>query len=376
MPSLKHVVIIAGEESGDIHAAALVTELKERQPTLKITGMGGPHLLRVGVPLVSNLAEYGVAGVSDVFRYFPRIRRAFLDLVEHLKSQKPDLLILVDYPGFNLRLATAAKKLNIKVLYYISPQIWAWKASRIHRIKASVDHMAVIFPFEKKIYEKAGVPVSFVGHPLVHALNHRLKIKPTRATFNLPENKRLLALLPGSRHHELERHMPILIDSAQQLLERYPNLHVVVPVAECMPIEKVATYFKHTSIPHTLLKGKAIEAAYLSDAVVVSSGTASLECALLEKPMCIIYQSTWLTSILASKLIKVNYLGLCNVLQERMIVPELLYYDCNAPAIVKLISTYLDAPTQTKPASLTELKISLSEEKADCKLVDLVLQAL
>ena len=168
MQQAKRIVIVAGEESGDLHAASFVRQLKENNPGLHLSGIGGQHMQNAGVHLISDLARFGVTGLSEVIRHLRVIRRAFKDIKAHLIATKPDLLVLVDYPGFNLRLAKFAKHtLGIKVLYYISPQIWAWKAGRIHTIRDCVDQMAVILPFEKNIYEAAGVPVSFVGHPLV-----------------------------------------------------------------------------------------------------------------------------------------------------------------------------------------------------------------
>jgi lipid-A-disaccharide synthase len=375
MQKAKHIVIIAGEESGDIHASVLIKQLKTAHPNIRISGIGGKHMQEAGAELISDLARYGVTGFTEVVRYLNIIRKAFNAIKHHLETQKPDLLILVDYPGFNLRLAKYAKKeLGLKILYYISPQIWAWKANRIHAIKECIDRMAVILPFEKSIYERAGVPVSFVGHPLVEKMSLTTDTISSRATLKLPLDAQIFALLPGSRSHEIERHMPVLRDTARLVHQKDPNIHFVIPIAGTINPEKITAYFLEMKLPITFIKGKAIECMSAADFVIVASGTASLECALLEKPMCIIYKSSFLTYHMAMLLIKVKFLGLCNLLVNKMMVPEFLQYDCNAIELYRYISDFHQDLSQ--PAKminqLSALKESLSSNKSDCTLFELV----
>ncbi len=375
----KHIVIVAGEASGDLHAASLVRALKKTDPTITFTGIGGQHMQDADVPLLSDLARFGVTGITEVLKHLKTIKRAFRAVQKHLQETKPDLLILVDYPGFNLRLAKYAKKqLGLKVLYYVSPQIWAWKAGRIKRIQASVDHMAVIFPFEKKIYEDAKVPVSFVGHPLTKSLS--LKQTISRQDLNLPEGKPILAILPGSRINEIERHMPTLHETATRLKTRHPDLEIAVPVANTLDPNYVKKFWKSGAPCHFIQGQKAIDVARVCDAIVVASGTASLECALLEKPMCIIYKVGYVAYLAASVFLKVQYVGLCNLLMNQMTVPELLQYDFNPAELTEVITQLLDkaeSPLQQSiEAGLKRLKQSLSEEQADCSLRDLVLSKL
>src|SRR3990167_342597 len=189
MHPCKRLVVVAGEESGDQHASTLIRQLKAAHPTLHVSGIGGEHMQAAGAHILSNLAQLGVTGTIEVLRHLRVIKQAYHAICAHLTKNKPDLLILVDYPGFNLRLAQFAKRtLGIRILYYISPQIWAWKPSRIHIIRTCVDHMAVILPFEKEIYERANVPVSFVGHPLVERVDAVKKRNPTRVSLGLPHN--------------------------------------------------------------------------------------------------------------------------------------------------------------------------------------------
>ncbi|MDF1683643.1 MAG: lipid-A-disaccharide synthase [Legionellaceae bacterium] len=377
----KHIVLVAGEESGDQHAAALVKQLKHIDPSLIFTAIGGKHLEAEGIDLISDLARFGVTGITEVLRHFKTIKKAFRAISTHLEKTKPDLLILIDYPGFNLRLAKFAKqKLGIQILYYVSPQLWAWKPGRIHTIKASVDHMAVIFPFEKKIYEDAAVPVSFVGHPLIKSLQKCRASAPTREALGLPENKQLLAILPGSRTHEVERHLPLLSRVAETLHTQFPDLHIVIPVAKTLSLEKIKKHWHATTVPYSLIEGGAAHVVTCSDAVVVASGTASLECALLEKPMCIIYKTGLIAYLAASVLLRVKYIGLCNLLVNRMIVPELLQYDFNHTELTQVLTDLLSSDnkniTNKMQLELKKLNQSLSEEQADCSLPELVVRLL
>lgn len=375
MQQHKHIVIVTGEESGDLHAAAFVRQLKINHPQIKLTGIGGRHLENAGVELVGDLAQFGVTGITEVIRNIRVLRNVYIDIKAHITASKPDLLILVDCPGFNLPLAKFAKKtLNIKILYYISPQIWAWKPGRIKTIRACVDQMAVIFPFEKPLYENAGVPVAFVGHPLVDKIIPCENVAAARKKLGLPENKRIIAMLPGSRAHEIERHMPVLKESAERLCQQFNDLHFVIPVAGTLKSSLIDDYIKQTNIPYSLIQGQSVQTAGCSDYVIVASGTASLECALLEKPMCIIYKASVLTYMAAFKFIRVKYLGLCNLLQNKMIVPELLQYDCNPIELTRMITELLtDKDVSIRMQNrLHQLKLSLSSQQADCTIGSLI----
>lgn len=375
MQPSKHIVLIAGEESGDVHAAALVRQLKQNYPNLRFSGIGGRHMQQEGVELLSDLARHGVTGATEVIRLFRIIRKAFSDIKRHLTETKPDLLILVDYPGFNLRLAKFAKeRLQLKVLYYISPQIWAWKANRIHHIKRYVDTMAVILPFEKALYQHAGVPVHFVGHPLVEKIPSNPNVQTYRSQLHLPQDAQCIAMLPGSRKNEIAQHMPVLRDTAVLVHQQNPSYHFVIPIAGTLDPDLIKGYFTGLNLPISFIEGNALECMAAADFVVVASGTASLECALLEKPMCIIYKTSMLTYYLAMKWIKVRFLGLCNLLSNRFIVPEFLQYDCNAVELARYISDFAEDSAQPyrMKRQLAEVKESLSSNKSDCSLFELV----
>ncbi len=374
-PINQHIVIIAGEESGDIHAAHLIKELLHHNPHLVVSGIGGKHMQQAGANLICDLASYGVTGLTEVFWHLRVLKKAMTQIKNHLRNTKPDLLILVDYPGFNLRLARFAKQvLGLRIIYYISPQIWAWKAKRLQTIRQNVDHMAVILPFEKKIYQDGHVPVSFVGHPLIEHIQECRSTQGSRQLLGLPLELKIIGLLPGSRGHEVERHMPVFMETALSLSAEHPNLHFVIPVAKTLSLETLRRYIPKDLNNISLINGKAIDVVTSSDCVVVASGTASLECALLGKPMCIVYKGSWLSYLVATKMIKVKYLGLCNLLQNKMLVPELLQYDFNVTELTAMVNQLLIGGDLVNKmlAGFKTLRISLSEETIDETLMSLV----
>ncbi len=375
MQARKRIVFVAGEESGDKYVAEIVKRLKRSNHSYKLSGIGGQHMESAGVALISNLAQYGVTGLTEVVRQFGIIKKAFKQIKSHLLKVQPDLLVLVDYPGFNLRLARFAKANNIRVLYYISPQIWAWKYDRIHTIRETVDRMAVILPFEKTIYEKEHVPVSFVGHPIIHRIKtfkEALLAAPPALSF--PSRKKVIAMLPGSRTHEIKQHMPIFVESAKRLAKSNSNLHFAIPVAKSLRAQLIESYFKDTNLSYDIVEGQALQVAALSDFIVCASGTASLECALLEKPMCIVYKASWFSYLVASQVIRVKYLGLVNLLTNQMTVTELLQYDCNAYDLSKVIQHYLNNPDKAEKLAckLAQVKDILSSNQADTSIEKLI----
>lgn len=376
---MKHLVVIAGEESGDIHAAAFIRELKQRHPDLKVSGIGGQHMEDAGAVLVSDLARHAVTGFIEVISHLSMLKKGFQTIKTHLKNNRPDLLVLVDFPGFNLRLLKYAKKtLKLPILYYVSPQIWAWKPKRIRLIQAYVDHMAVILPFEKKIYDQANVPASFVGHPLVEKIPATYDAQQLKLSLGLPLDKRIIALLPGSRGNEIRFLMPVMRDVAIQLNQQHADLHFVIPLASAINETSIDVYLQSTQLHYSLIKERAVDIVCCSNVVVVASGTASLECALLTKPMCIIYKVSWFTYYLASRLMRVKFLGLCNLLQNQMIVPEFLQNDCNGHEIARTVAMLLDNPKQADAMilRLKKMRQDLSLNQADISITNLIEQHL
>jgi len=355
MNRTKRIAIIAGEESGDQHAAKLLAAIQHKQADIVAYGLGGKHLQAAGMNCLMDLTTLAITGFSGVLLHIFAIKKAFSLIQHQLLSHPPDVVILVDYPGFNLRMAKWIKQhLTCPVLYYISPQIWAWKASRLETIKRCVDHMAVILPFEKAIYQAAGVAVTYVGHPLSAELANIPAPSICRQHLGLDATRSILAILPGSRKMEITRHMPVIVKALQQL--RCDNLEIVIPVAASLAKDLFTPYLQ--AIPFTchLIAGQAQWVAQAADAVVVASGTASLECAVLGKASCIIYKSSWINYYLARRLMKVKYLGLSNLLMNRMVCPELLQMDCNPSELSKMMWVLLTNST-LKTRMLHDLQV-------------------
>lgn len=375
---VKKIAFIAGEESGDQHAAKLLAAIQKKIPDVQAYGLGGKHLQALGMDSLMDLTTLAITGVSGVLGHLSSIKKAFSLIQKKLLLSPPDLVILVDYPGFNLRMAKWINKhLKCPILYYISPQIWAWKEGRIETIKRCVSHMAVILPFEKAIYEKAKVPVSYVGHPLSEELAKVPSKQVCRDDLGLDEDQKILAILPGSRNMEITRHMPVICEALKQLKAKNLEFEIVIPVAQSLNMAVFNPYLKAIPFPYQLIQGQAQRVIKASDAVVVASGTASLECAVLGKPSCIIYKSSWFNYYLARRWMKVKYLGLCNLLMNRMVCPELLQMDCNPKELGKMISLLLnDSELKVKMEyDLQALNQHLVRSK-DEKLEDTVLSLL
>jgi lipid-A-disaccharide synthase len=344
-PVCKHIVLIAGEESGDQHAAQLLRQLQSKYPDIKASGFGGVHLKNAGMDVVFDLTTLAITGLTGVLSHLHVIRKAFLLIQAHLRKIKPDLVILVDYPGFNLRLAKWIKKnIPCPILYYVSPQVWAWKAGRIETIRQVVDHMAVILPFEKALYDKENIPSTYVGHPLLESISKVPSQVDCRIRLGFQPTERLVAFLPGSRKQEVLRHMPVMLESLKRLAKdlSFKDIKIIIPIAKSLDQSWVESLFQGCPYPYVCIDGNAQMVVQAADAVVVASGTASLECALLMKPSCIIYRSSWLNYYLATLFMKVKYLGLANLLLNQLVFPELLQPDCNPTELEKMIIKLLN----------------------------------
>ena len=371
---MSHVLIVAGEASGDMHAAALVRKLKQRDPGLRVSGIGGSALREAGMEITVDAANLAVVGIIEVITHWRAISAALDAMRRVLREEKPDLLVLVDYAEFNLKLAQTAKECGVPVLFYISPQVWAWRQKRVEKIRDRVDMMAVVFPFEAEFYRKHDVPVRFVGHPLLHA------IEPQQPdTSSATDRPRTVGLFPGSRKSEIRRLLPTILDAAAILREQEPELRFVLPVASTLR-EQDLTEAAGRTLPDwiTLMDGTAREAIVQSDVVITASGTATLEIALYGKPMVIVYRVAPLTYAIVSRLLKIDHIGLCNIVAGERVVPELLQKEANPRRIADEIRRYLDEPeyyaeTQNK---LHTIRALLGEEKIDVELDELVFEML
>ena len=321
---MKKIYIISGEASGDLHSANLVQEFKKQDNSLEFRAWGGDRLRNEGVTIDKDIGELAFMGFLEVLLNLKIILRNIRSCKQNLIDFQPDLLILVDYPGFNLRIAKWAKSQNIPVYYYISPQIWAWKESRIHLIKKTVERMYCILPFEKDFYMKHSLNVSYLGHPLLDEVN---KFKILNDSSLELENKRpILAILPGSRKQEIERKLPLMIAASSQ----FPEYTVIVA---CAPNLDLAYYEKFKTQEVLFVKNQTYNLLQNAELAIVTSGTATLEAALFEVPQVVCYKSSFISFWIAKKLIKIKFISLVNLIANKEIVRELIQQDCTSSNI-------------------------------------------
>ena len=373
---IKEILICAGETSGDMHAANLVKEVKKIAPDIKFYGMGANFMSSAGVKLLVNSDDLGIIGAGAIFTKITKIIRSFRIMKKALKTLHPDLLVLVDYPGFNLRLAKAAKVAKVKVLYFISPKVWAWHQNRIKNIKKYVDVMAVIFPFEVEFYKKFNIHATFVGNPLLKLVKPKLTYQQTLKIFNVPENHKVIGLFPGSRASEIKRLLPIMLKAAVILNKRYSNLQFLLPIAACIDMTDLKPHLLKTNLHNIqLIKSHNYDVMQVCDAIIAASGTAVLEIAIMEIPLVITYKTSWLEYQIAKKLIKIPFVGLCNILLNKKIVQELLQDEATPENIAKEIEKLLDDTNyrQTMISNLIKVKKALQNSKQK-NLAELILK--
>ena len=328
-----HIMLLAGEASGDAHAAEVAIELKKMQPGIRLSGMGSDEMQQVGVDLFFDSRDIAVVGIVEILKHWGDIKKA-LDLVKHkLETTRPDLLILVDYPEFNLKMARHAKSLGIKVLFYISPQVWAWRPKRIHKIGRSIDHMAVLFEFEVDYYRRADIPVTFVGHPLVDKVKTSEHVGTTRQRLGIEHDARVVGLFPGSRHSEINKHLELLLDTAVLMQQQNAALQFVLPVASSLNYDEIKLTCDRYDIKLTLTQGELYDVIANCDAIASCSGTVTLEIALLQIPMCIFYKTSELSYQILKRLVTIDHLGLANIITQKEIVRELIQHDASPQKI-------------------------------------------
>jgi len=320
----KSIFIISGEESGDKHGAALLAALKRRLPSLKVRGMGGAAMRAEGLQGLDS-REISVVGLTEVFEKSPKIIKAFRGLKASLSKDKPDALILIDYPDFNLRFAREAKKRKVPIVYYISPQVWAWRKGRVKTIASLVDKMLVIFPFEEAIYREAGVDVEYVGHPLVDMVRCALTKAEALRLFGAEPGVTVVSILPGSRDSEVCRLLPQMLKAASLMKKELKGaVKFLLPAADSLKDSLFDGFLKASPVRAEVVRGKLYEALRASDAAVVTSGTVTLETALIGTPMVIAYKVSPLTYTIAKLMVSAEYIGLPNIIAGRTVVDELI----------------------------------------------------
>ncbi len=356
-------MILAGEVSGDTHAAHLVSELKKRMPQATFIGMGGPLMEKEGVRLFYTLKDLAVLGLIEVLKKYFHFRRIFNHLASILKTEKPDLLILVDYPGFNVRFAKVANKNKVPVLYYISPQVWAWAKWRRYVIARRVQKMLVVFPFEKDFYRATGLDVEYVGHPLADSLQPASLSK---------EN--VIGLLPGSREHEVERLFPLMLAAAEAIYKEESGVQFVASAANDALMASMREMAAGVHFPLTILKESLRDIAQRSRVVMVASGTATLECAALIAPMVVVYKVSFLTWLLARLVVRLPYIGLVNIVRGKKVVPELIQFQATPDRIAKEVLSLLNSPDKSEKMKeeLEKVRHAIGEKGASARAAQAV----
>jgi lipid-A-disaccharide synthase len=350
----QNILIVAGEASGELYASHLVRAIKEIDPKVRFFGLGGERMRSEGVELYCNIVEIAVMGYLEVAKSLLNFKKIFDGLLKKVDKSPCDLAILVDYPDFNLRLAKELKKRGIPVIYYISPQVWAWKKKRLKTIKEVVSRMIVIFPFEEEIYKKEGIPVSFPGNPLLDIVVPSLSKKELFNKFHIPGSRYTVALLPGSRTSEVKSHLPIMLDTAKILKDRARDIEFLVLRSPTVKEDVFKDIIRNYQLPLYLLSGATYEGIAASDFAIAASGTATLETAILGTPMVLMYRVAFLTWVLVRLLVKLPYVGIVNILFKKKIVPEFLQFDAKAERIAPVVIKAL-----TEPEELAQMKASL-----------------
>lgn len=339
---MKKITLASGEESGEKYGAMLASALRDRTPDLRFFGMGGDEMRRAGIEIINDIDELSVVGFFEVLAHFPAVLGAFRKMKEHLIREKPDLLILIDFPDFNIRLARYAKKLGIRILYFISPQVWAWRKNRVKVIADLVDAMIVIFPFERDLYARHGVKIHFVGHPLIDIVKVTSSKNDTKNTIGIPASRRLIGLLPGSRNSEVKRILPAMLGAARLLSREYDDLSFIIPAGKNVESEMIGRMVKpYDDLSLHISRSNYYNVVNALDCAAVASGTATVECALLGIPMVVVYRLNPLTYFLAKLMVDIRNFAMVNLIAGKEIVPELLQNECSEEQIANSLKRYL-----------------------------------
>lgn len=365
--------IIAGEASGDLHGSNLIKALRVADSKAEFRVWGGDLMEQAGTTVVKHYRDLAFMGFLEVILNLRTILRNIRFCQSDIAEFKPDVIIFIDYPGFNLRIAKWAKARGFKTHYYISPQIWAWKENRIHQIKRDVDQMYVILPFEKPFYEdKHKMPVSFVGHPLIDAITNRPKVnlKTLKKSYGL-ENQPIIALLPGSRQQEIQKMLSVMLS----VVEAFPDYQFVIAGAPSQPEKVYKPYIKNDRVH--FVSNATYDLLSMADAALVTSGTATLETALFKVPQVVCYKSSWLSYQIGKRVVKLKFISLVNLIMDRKVVAELIQNELNTKRLTAELKHILEPKTQQQlQADYNNLEQKLGGYGASQKVAELVIKHL
>ncbi len=373
---MKRVLIIAGESSGDLHGSLLMSRMKAIMPDIEFKGIGGTLMIEEGLEAFRHVRDMNFMGLAEVIRHLPFIRRTMKELRSLLDSLHPDLVILIDYPGFNLKFAPYVKSKNIPIMYYISPQLWAWHKGRIKLVKKYVDRMVVLFDFERDFYREYGVTADFVGHPLLDIVHPSEDRDVFRASLGVDKSGLLIGLLPGSRSQEINSILPSMVKSIKLLNEN--RRHVIAALGCAAEIEDSCyeRFLRGSDI--IPLRGKTYDIMAHADALIVASGTATLEAGILETPMVIVYRTSLITYLIGKALVKIPNIGLINIAAGSRIIPELWQGNVTPEKIADQIENLLkdDQLRENVKNALKKAKNKLGEQGASGRAANIAIEML
>lgn len=370
----KKILIICGEPSGDLHAANLAKRLKEIEPSLKISGIGGNLMQQVGAEIYYDIKELSVIGLFDVLKKLPKFFSLKKLILKKIKEENPKAIILVDFSGFNLRLAKTINK-TIPVIYYISPQVWASRPDRVKTIKKYIHKMIVFFKFEEEFYKKYGIDVDFVGHPLLDIVQPTMEKKEFLTKLGFGESKTTIALLPGSRRQEVENILPIMLKVAKLIQKKIMDIQFIIAKSAQVAGEVYNRIIHSLDIDLRLIEGQTYDCLNIADFALVASGTATLETAIMQKPFCIIYKMNLLNYLLYRPQVRLAFIGMVNIVTRRKIVPEFIQFRARPKRISEEVLKILRNPTEIEwiKNNLSQIKSLLGEKGASSRAARIIL---
>jgi lipid-A-disaccharide synthase len=337
------ILIVTGEASGDLHGANLIRVARQIDPELRFTGVGGTRMAEAGCEILMRGEDIAVMGLVEVLGHFPAIRRAFKQLKGLLQSTaKPDALVLIDFPEFNLRLAKVAKQAGVPVLYYVSPQVWAWRRGRVRKIAALVDSLAAIFPFEPDLYRGLDIRVEYVGHPLLDEFRIDMQRAEHLESLGIDPTRTVVGIFPGSRRNELHFNLDVMLAAAELIRQKHPEVAFVLPLAPSFEREEFERRLGDTGLPLTLVQGNIYDTANACNAILAVSGTVTLQIALAGTPMAIVYRMAPLTYAVGRRLVKVPFIGLANIVAGEGVVREFIQNQATAENLAGEVIRILD----------------------------------
>ncbi|TNF55483.1 lipid-A-disaccharide synthase [bacterium] len=362
----KRVFISAGEASGELYGALLSRAIKKRWPETEIMGIGGSQMKKEGVNLVASVS--GSLGLIETVRHWGQLIKSYSKAKETLREHKPDIIVLIDFPDFNLALAKKAKRAGIPVLYYVSPQVWAWRSGRVNKIAKLVNRMAVLLPFEPDLYKNVNLECTFVGHPITETMDTGKTKEELKRNLGIDPAKNVVSFLPGSRFSEIKRHEPIILKTVEKLHSLYPEIQVVLPLLSGTVVQGVFPDYV------TIVYDRTKEAVACSEAAAVASGTATLETALLGTPMVVFYRLSPMTFFLARLLVKVRFISLVNLISKKEIVKELIQNNATAENVFSELRKILEDQDYRKNmlSGLKRVRDIMGEKTASIQVAEIV----